>query len=101
MDNADFQKLDHSSLILVFGGGMSVQRPVAERWLAMNGCPITEGYGLSETSPVATAQPAGYQGIFRHDRPCRSRRPKLRSGTMTAMMSNLAMWAKSAFAAHR
>ena len=55
MNNADFQKLDHSSLLLVFGGGMSVQRPVAERWLAMTGCPITEGYGLSETSPVATA----------------------------------------------
>ncbi|AYC99485.1 long-chain-fatty-acid--CoA ligase [Neorhizobium sp. NCHU2750] len=55
MNNADFQKLDHSSLILVFGGGMSVQRPVAERWLAMTGSPITEGYGLSETSPVATA----------------------------------------------
>jgi long-chain acyl-CoA synthetase len=55
MNNADFQKLDHSSLLLVFGGGMSVQRPVAERWLQMTGCPITEGYGLSETSPVATA----------------------------------------------
>jgi long-chain acyl-CoA synthetase len=55
MNNADFQKLDHSSLLLVFGGGMSVQRPVADRWLAMTGCPITEGYGLSETSPVATA----------------------------------------------
>ncbi len=55
MNNADFQKLDHSSLLLVFGGGMSVQRPVAERWLSMTGCPITEGYGLSETSPVATA----------------------------------------------
>jgi long-chain acyl-CoA synthetase len=55
MNNAEFQKLDFSSLKLVFGGGMSVQRPVAERWLAMTGCPITEGYGLSETSPVATA----------------------------------------------
>jgi long-chain acyl-CoA synthetase len=55
MNNAEFQKLDFSSLILVFGGGMSVQRPVAERWLAMTGSPITEGYGLSETSPVATA----------------------------------------------
>jgi long-chain acyl-CoA synthetase len=55
MNNADFQKLDFSSLLLVFGGGMSVQRPVAERWLKMTGCPITEGYGLSETSPVATA----------------------------------------------
>ncbi|MEB2844738.1 long-chain-fatty-acid--CoA ligase [Rhizobiales bacterium RZME27] len=55
MNNAEFQKLDFSALMLVFGGGMSVQRPVAERWLSMTGCPITEGYGLSETSPVATA----------------------------------------------
>lgn len=55
MNNEDFQKLDLSSLLLVFGGGMSVQRPVAERWLEMTGCPIAEGYGLSETSPVATA----------------------------------------------
>ncbi|MGI2032714.1 long-chain-fatty-acid--CoA ligase [Rhizobium panacihumi] len=55
MNNAEFQKLDLSSLILVFGGGMAVQRPVAERWFQMTGCPVTEGYGLSETSPVATA----------------------------------------------
>ncbi len=55
MNNAEFQKLDHSSLLMVFGGGMAVQRPVAERWYKMTGCPITEGYGLSETSPVATA----------------------------------------------
>ncbi|MCA0255056.1 MAG: long-chain-fatty-acid--CoA ligase [Proteobacteria bacterium] len=54
MNNADFAKLDFSSLIFVLGGGMAVQKPVAERWLAMTGCPITEGYGLSETSPVAT-----------------------------------------------
>lgn len=55
MNNADFQKIDFSSLALTFGGGMSVQRPVAERWHKMTGCPIAEGYGLSETSPVATA----------------------------------------------
>ncbi|ASY61575.1 Long-chain-fatty-acid--CoA ligase [Sinorhizobium sojae CCBAU 05684] len=55
MNNPEFQKLDFSSLILTFGGGMAVQRPVAERWLQMTGCPIHEGYGLSETSPVATA----------------------------------------------
>ncbi|MCA1444108.1 long-chain fatty acid--CoA ligase [Ensifer sp. IC4062] len=55
MNNAEFKKLDFSSLVLTFGGGMAVQRPVAERWLAMTGCPIHEGYGLSETSPVATA----------------------------------------------
>ncbi|MCJ7994997.1 long-chain fatty acid--CoA ligase [Rhizobium cremeum] len=54
MNNPDFKSLDFSSLLLVLGGGMAVQRPVAERWFQMTGCPITEGYGLSETSPVAT-----------------------------------------------
>ena len=55
MNNADFAKLDFSELVLTLGGGMAVQRPVAERWQKMTGCAITEGYGLSETSPVATA----------------------------------------------
>ncbi|QLF69265.1 long-chain fatty acid--CoA ligase [Peteryoungia desertarenae] len=54
MNNPEFTKIDFSSLMLVLGGGMAVQRPVAERWLQMTGCPVTEGYGLSETSPVAT-----------------------------------------------
>ena len=55
MNNPDFAKLDFSELVLTLGGGMAVQRPVAERWQKMTGCSITEGYGLSETSPVATA----------------------------------------------
>jgi long-chain acyl-CoA synthetase len=55
LNNAAFRSLDFSSLVLTFGGGMAVQRPVAERWQAVTGCPIKEGYGLSETSPVATA----------------------------------------------
>lgn len=55
MNNQDFQKLDFSSLKLTLGGGMAVQQPVAERWKKMTGCGIAEGYGLSETSPVATA----------------------------------------------
>ena len=38
--------------------GQSVQRAVAEKWLAVTGCPIIEGYGLSETSPVATCNPS-------------------------------------------
>ncbi|MBB4009445.1 long-chain-fatty-acid--CoA ligase [Allorhizobium taibaishanense] len=57
MNNEAFRKLDFSHLQLTFGGGMSVQRPVAERWQQITGCPIIEGYGLSETSPVATANP--------------------------------------------
>ena len=55
MNNEDFQKLDFSKLKLTLGGGMAVQQPVAERWQKMTGCNISEGYGLSETAPVATA----------------------------------------------
>ena len=55
MNHEDFAKLDFSGLRLTLGGGMAVQRPVAERWQKITGCTIAEGYGLSETSPVATA----------------------------------------------
>lgn len=57
-NNAEFRTLDFSALVLSGGGGMAVQRAVAERWLALTGCPICEGYGLSETSPLATCNPA-------------------------------------------
>jgi len=55
LNNEDFLKLDLSSLVLTLGGGMAVQKSVAEEWKAQTGCSIAEGYGLSETSPVATA----------------------------------------------
>ncbi|QPC89214.1 long-chain fatty acid--CoA ligase [Mesorhizobium sp. INR15] len=55
LNNEDFRKLDFKPLVLTLGGGMAVQKGVAERWKALTGCPVTEGYGLSETSPVATA----------------------------------------------
>jgi len=55
LNNPDFAKLDFSSYKLCNGGGMAVQKAVAERWLKVTGTPIIEGYGLSETSPVATA----------------------------------------------
>jgi long-chain acyl-CoA synthetase len=56
-ENPDFQKLDFSSLRIANGGGMAVQKAVAEKWLKITGVPIIEGYGLSETSPVATCNP--------------------------------------------
>jgi long-chain acyl-CoA synthetase len=55
LNNEDFQKLDFKPLLLTFGGGMAVQKAVAERWKKLTGIVISEGYGLSETSPVATA----------------------------------------------
>ncbi|MGO4565377.1 long-chain-fatty-acid--CoA ligase [Rhizobium sp. 2YAF20] len=54
MNNPEFAKLDLSH-VSTLAGGMAVQRPVAERWQKMTGGWITEGYGLSETSPVASA----------------------------------------------
>ena len=55
LNNPDFARLDFSSYTVCNGGGMSVQKSVADKWLKLTGTPIIEGYGLSETSPVATA----------------------------------------------
>jgi long-chain acyl-CoA synthetase len=54
-NDADFARLDFSELVISNGGGMAVQRATAEKWLKVTGCPISEGYGLSETSPVVTS----------------------------------------------
>ena len=58
-NNEDFKKLDFSSLLLTVAGGMACQRPVADKWEAVTGNVILEGYGLSETSPVAAVNPPG------------------------------------------
>ncbi|CAN5668722.1 long-chain fatty acid--CoA ligase [soil metagenome] len=53
----EFAKLDFSGLVISNGGGMAVQEAVAKKWLAVTGCPIVEGYGLSETSAGVTCNP--------------------------------------------
>jgi long-chain acyl-CoA synthetase len=55
LNNAEFAQLDLSDLKICPGGGMAVQKTVADKWLARTGIPIVEGYGLSETSPVVSA----------------------------------------------
>ncbi|MFM2118841.1 MAG: hypothetical protein RL722_309 [Pseudomonadota bacterium] len=54
-NDPDFARLDFSGLVVSNGGGMAVQQATAEKWFRITGCPIAEGYGLSETSPVATS----------------------------------------------
>jgi long-chain acyl-CoA synthetase len=62
-NNPDFCKLDFSSLKLTFSGGMATQRAVAERWMQVTGTAVIEGYGLSETSPVATTNLVTLKGF--------------------------------------
>lgn len=54
LNHPDFDRVDWSHLVVSLGGGTAVQSSVAKRWLERTGCPICEGYGLSETSPVVS-----------------------------------------------
>ncbi|TMH65148.1 MAG: long-chain-fatty-acid--CoA ligase [Betaproteobacteria bacterium] len=65
LNHPDFAKLDFSPLRFALGGGMAVQKAVAERWKQVTGTTLIEGYGLTETAPAATANPldlAEYSG---------------------------------------
>lgn len=58
----DFTNLDFSKLKVTVGGGMAVQRPVAEKWQKLTGCPLSEGYGMTEASPVISCNPLDETG---------------------------------------
>jgi len=57
LEAPDFQRIDFSQLKVAMGGGMAVQRSVAEAWQRETGQPIVQGYGLTETSPIIAANP--------------------------------------------
>ena len=56
-NHPEFNTVDWSSLLVSIGGGMAVQSATAKLWLEKTGCPIVEGYGLSETSPIVCCNP--------------------------------------------
>jgi long-chain acyl-CoA synthetase len=58
LNTPGFDKLDFSKLKISNGGGMATQKPVADKWLKTTGCTLSEGYGLSETSPTLTCNRA-------------------------------------------
>jgi long-chain acyl-CoA synthetase len=67
LNTPGFDKIDFSHLRLTLGGGMAVQRAVAERWKHVTGCTLVEAYGLTETSPAACINPmdlAEYNGAI-------------------------------------
>ncbi|MCC6475082.1 MAG: AMP-binding protein, partial [Burkholderiales bacterium] len=57
MNHPDFTRIDFSRLKVSLGGGMAVQKAVADRWKRITGCTLVEAYGLSETSPAVTINP--------------------------------------------
>jgi long-chain acyl-CoA synthetase len=63
LNTPGFDKLDFSHLKAAMGGGMAVQKAVAERWKQVTGVVLIEGYGLTETSPVATVNPPDIEGF--------------------------------------
>jgi long-chain acyl-CoA synthetase len=61
LNNPDFKTVNFSKLVVSLGGGMAVQKSVAERWKQVTGAPLIEAYGLTETSPAACINPMNLQ----------------------------------------
>ena len=63
LESAEFKKLDFSNLKLTLSGGMALMPVVAEEWSKLTGCKISEGYGMTEASPVISMNPSGFQKL--------------------------------------
>lgn len=62
MNHPDFSKINFSSLKVTVAGGMALQSSVAERWKSLTGCGLSEGYGMTEASPVVSLNPIDGNG---------------------------------------
>ncbi|MDO7636776.1 MAG: AMP-binding protein, partial [Porticoccaceae bacterium] len=63
LQNKEFQKMDFSSLSLTLSGGMALMDAVAHDWERVTGCVVSEGYGMTESSPIISMNPSGFQKI--------------------------------------
>jgi long-chain acyl-CoA synthetase len=61
-NHPEFKTLDFSALKITVGGGMAIQKSVADRWKEITGCPLTEGYGMTESSPLISVNPLDGSG---------------------------------------
>ncbi len=57
LNGEGFRDVDFSALKIAMGGGAAIQHAVADKWFELTGCPLLQGYGLSETSPLLTINP--------------------------------------------
>ena len=63
LNNQDFQKLTFNHLKITLSGGMALMKSVADDWQKVTGCIVSEGYGMTESSPVISMNPLGFQKI--------------------------------------
>lgn len=63
LENRDFKKLDFSNLRMTLSGGMALMESVADDWQTATGCIVSEGYGMTESSPVISMNPSGFEKI--------------------------------------
>ena len=97
LNTSGFKDLDFSSLKMAMGGGMAVQRPVAERWQKITGTRLLEGYGLTECCPMVSLSPynqEGYDGTIGLPAPSTDIKIMLDDGTEAPIGEAGEMWVK-------
>lgn len=97
LNTPGFKELDFSKLKMSLGGGMAVQRPVAERWQQVTGIRLLEGYGLTECSPMVTISPYNqefYDGTIGVPAPSTDIKIVLEDGSEAAIGEAGEMWVK-------